>query len=342
MTSALPQPDRRPPIPGAPSPWPITIDDVREARARIAPFLSATPLLNYAELDAAVGEGIRVWVKHENFNPTNSFKVRNGLSFMSALPERERSRGVVAATRGNHGLGIAFAGRVFHVTATICVPLGNNPEKNAAMRALGARLIEEGRDYDEATAVAERVVAGEGATLAHSTNDRNVLAGAATMSLEIIEQEPTLDALVIAVGGGSQAVGAMTVAKAIKPGLAVYAVQAAGAAAAHRSWHARRPLKLESADTFADGLATRSTYDLTFPALRDGLVDFVTVSDAAIAESMRLLMRTTHSMVEGAGAAGLAGLRQLATRLAGQRVGIVISGSNVDERTLRSVVNREI
>ena len=325
-----------------PSDWPISIDDVHQARGRIAPYLRPTPLHNYLELDSAVGDQIRVWVKHENYNPTNSFKVRNGLSFMSALPERERARGVVAATRGNHGLGIAFASRVFHVPATVCVPLGNNPEKNAAMRALGARLIEEGRDYDEAVVVAMRIVAGEGATLAHSTNDRNVIAGAATMSLEIVEQEPALDALVIAVGGGSQAVGAMTVARALAPGLAVYGVQAAGAAAAHDSWHAKRPITLDTANTFADGLATRSSYDLTFPALRDGLADFVTVTDAEIADSMRLLMRTTHSMVEGAGAAGLAGLRKLAKRLAGQRVGIVISGSNVDESTLRRVVNRDI
>ncbi len=322
--------------------WPISIDDVHAARARIAPYLSPTPLYHYGELDREIGGGIRVSVKHENFNPTNSFKVRNGLSFMTALPEADRQRGVVAATRGNHGLGLAYAGHAFGVRVTICVPLGNNPEKNAGMRALGAHVIEEGHDYDAATAVAERVVRDEGATLAHSTNNREIIAGAATLSLEILEREPALDALVVAVGGGSQAVGALTVARAIKPSLAVFGVQAAGAAAAHDSWHARKPVTLPTAVTFADGLATRSSYALTFPALLEGLTDFVTVTDGEIAESMRLLMRTTHSLVEGAGAAGLAGLRKLTDRLAGQRVGVVISGSNVDAETLRRVVNREI
>ena len=133
--------------------------------------------------------------------------MRNGLSFMTALADDARSRGVVAATRGNHGLGIAYAGRAFGVRTTICVPLGNNPDKNAGMRALGARLVEEGRDYDESVQVADRIVADEGATLAHSTNNRQVIAGAGTLSLELIEQEPRIDSVVIAIGGGSQAVG---------------------------------------------------------------------------------------------------------------------------------------
>ena len=322
--------------------WPISIDDVREASKRIAPFLACTPLYRYAELDAAVGHGIRVAVKHENFNPTNSFKVRNGLSFMTALSHELRLRGVVAATRGNHGLGVAFAARAFGARATICVPEGNNPEKNAAMRALGARLIERGRDYDEATAVADEIVRREGATLAHSTNDTRVIAGAATLSLEMLAQEPGLEAVVMGIGGGSQAVGALTVARALKPDLAVYGVQADGAAAGHDSWHSGHPVLYDAAKTFADGLATRTAYALTFTALREGLADFITVTDAEIAESMRLLLRTTHSLVEGAGAAGLAGLRKLAPRLRGKHVGIVLSGSNVDAATLRRVVNAEL
>lgn len=317
----------------------VTLDDIRAARIRLAPLLSPSPLRTYRELDDAVGHSIHVHVKHENFNPTGSFKVRNGLSFMTALPDEARARGVVAATRGNHGLGIAYAGRAFGVRTTICVPLGNNPDKNAGMRALGARLIEEGRDYDEAVQVAERIVREEGATMAHSTNDRMVIAGAGTMSLEIIEQEPRIDALVIAVGGGSQAVGALTVLGALKPGAKVYGVQAVGAAASHAGWHARTPVKIDRADTFADGLATRSTYEMTFPALLDGLADFVTVTDAEIADAMRILLRTTHSMVEPAGAAGLAGLIKLAPQLEGKRVGIVLSGANVDSATLQRVLS---
>ena len=320
----------------------VTLDDIRAARIRLAPLLSPTPLRTYRELDDAVGHGIHVAVKHENFNPTGSFKVRNGLSFMTALPDDARARGVVAATRGNHGLGVAYAGRAFGVLTTVCVPLGNNPDKNAGMRALGARLIEEGRDYDESVLVAARIVKEEGATLAHSTNNPQVIAGAGTMSLEVLEQEPDLDAMVIAIGGGSQAVGALTVFGALKPGAAVYGVQAVGASATHAGWLARKPMQTERAETFADGLATRSTYEMTFPALLEGLADFVTVTDAQIADAMRILLRTTHSMVEPAGAAGLAGLRVLAPKLEGKRVGIVLSGANVDSRTLQRVLSGEL
>ena len=321
---------------------PITLDDVSEAERRIRPFMAPSPLYDYPLLDEAVGRGIRVLVKHENFNPTGSFKVRNGLSFMTALPEAGRARGVVAATRGNHGLGVAFAGRAFGVRTSICVPVGNNPDKNAGMRALGARVIEQGCDYDESVAVAARLTEEEGASLAHSTNDRAVLAGAATLSLEMVGQAPELDAIVVAVGGGSQAVGAITVARALRPGLKVYGVQAAGASASHDGWHAKRPVSLERADTFADGLATRSSYALTFPTLLDGLEDFITVSDAEIADALRLLLRTTHTMVEGAGAGGLAGVLKLRDRLAGQRVAIIASGGNIDEATLLRVLRHEI
>lgn len=322
---------------------PVTLDDIRAARIRLAPLLATTPLRTYRELDEAVGHDLRVFVKHENFNPTGSFKVRNGLAVMTALPDDARARGVVAATRGNHGLGIAYAGRAFGVRTTVCVPVGNNPDKNAGMKALGARLIEEGQDYDEAVLVAERVVREEGATLAHSTNHPQVIAGAGTMSLEIHEQERDIDALVIAIGGGSQAVGALTVFGSLKPDVRVYGVQAVGASAAWAGWHARTPQQqVERADTFADGLATRNTYDMTFPALLSGLADFVTVTDAEIADAMRMLLRTTHSLVEPAGAAGLAGLRKLAGTLAGQRVGIVLSGANVDAATLQRVLGGEI
>lgn len=321
---------------------PITLDDVRAAERRIRPFVSASPLHDYPLLDEAVGHGIRMVVKHENFNPTGSFKVRNGLSFMTALSEADRAKGVVAATRGNHGLGIAFAGRAFGVRTSICVPVGNNPDKNAGMRALGAHVIEQGRDYDESVAVAARLTEESGASLAHSTNDCAVLAGAATLSLEMVAQAPELDAIVVAVGGGSQAVGAITVARALRPGLAVYGVQAAGAAASHDGWHARRPVSLERADTFADGLATRSSYPLTFPTLLEGLEDFITVSDREIGEALRLLLRTTHTLVEGAGAAGLAGVLKLRDRLAGQRVAIIASGGNIDASTLLRVLRHEL
>jgi threonine dehydratase len=322
--------------------WPITWEDIVAARKRIASHLSPTPLRHYPALDAEVGNDIRVLVKHENHLPTNAFKARNALSFMTALAPEQRTHGVVAATRGNHGAGLAWAGSELGVPVVICVPHGNNPEKNAAMRGYGAEVIEAGRDYDEAVEVAKRLVVDRGLVLAHSTNDRNVIAGAGTLGAELCEQAVSLDAIVVAVGGGSQAVGALVAARQLRPSVAVYGVQAAGAAAIHDSWHARTRLTKETADTFADGLATRATYDLTFDALREGLAGFVAVPDAAIADAIRVLVRTTHNLAEGAGAAGLAGLFALRDQLAGKTVAVVLSGSNIDEPTLRRVLAREL
>jgi threonine dehydratase len=314
--------------------WPIAFADVLSAESRIRGFVAETPLRNYPPLDAAVGLGMKVFVKHENHAPTNSFKVRNALSVMTRLPEEGRRRGVVTATRGNHGLGVAYAGALLGIPATIFVPRGNNPEKNEGMRGFGAELVEEGRDYDEALAVAERSASERGLHMVHPTNDPDVIAGAATFTLETLRRAPELEALVLSVGGGSQAVGAMTVARALSPRLAVYGVQAAGASAAHDSWRARRPITAVSANTFADGLATRSVYAATFGPLCEGLADFVTVNDAEIAEALRVILRTTHNLVEGAGAAGLAGLMKLRQELAGRTVAIVLSGSNIDRDTL--------
>ena len=318
--------------------YPISYDDVLAARERIRPFLTPTPLRSYATLDALVGRGVRVLVKHDNHLPTNAFKARNGLSALTALGEADRRRGVVAASTGNHGQALAYAGSLLGVPVTICVPVGNNPEKNAAIRGYGARLVEEGAGYDDAAAHADRLAEREGLCVVHSTNNRHVVAGAATLSLEVLEQAPTLDAMVIAVGGGSQAVGALTVARALRPGLAVFGVQSEAAPAAHDAWQARQPSGTAPSRTFAEGIATASTYELTFPTLLAGLAGFVAVSDAEIASAIRHLIATTHNLAEGAGAAGFAGLLRLRDQLAGKTVAVVISGANIDAATLRRVM----
>lgn len=321
---------------------PISIDDARAARERISPHIAPTPLRQYPQLSAAVPFISELWVKHENYQPTSSFKIRNGLSFMTAIGADERKRGVVAASTGNHGQGIAYGATLVGSSATICVPAGNNPEKNAAMRALGARVVEEGRDYDEAVGVMLRIAETEGRVVAHSTNDRRIVSGAATMTLEMLEQQPDLDAIVIATGGGSQAVGAITVTRALAPHIEVYGVQAAGASAIHDSWHAHQRLTTQRADTFAEGVATRTTYDLTFPALQSGLAGFVTVTDAEIAESLRTIVSLTHNLVEGAGAMGFAALPKLRDELTGKRVAIIFCGGNIDSGMLKKVLTREI
>jgi threonine dehydratase len=327
-------------MPGAP--WPITLDDVLAARERLRPHLAPTPLRNYTALDDRVGADIRVWVKHENHNPTNAFKARNGLAAVSALSPDERRRGVVAASAGNHGLGLANAGRIFGVLVVVVVPKTANPEKVAAIRGLGAEIVEHGHDYSEAVERAALLAEERSLTLVHSTECPAVLAGAGTMTLEMLERQPDLDAIVVSLGGGSQAVGAMTVLRGLGRKVPVYAVQARGASVIHDSYHARRPLTASSVDTIADGLATRHTYALTFDALVAGLADFLVVSEAEIADAVRTLIATTHNLVEPSGAVPLAGLMYLRDRLRGGNVAIVMSGSNIDQSVLRRILSREL
>ena len=322
----------------------LTYQRVLAASERLAPFLVPTPLRNYPALDRVVG--CRVLLKHENHQPTNAFKVRNGLSALTALGDDERSRGVIAPTRGNHGQGVAWAARELGISATICVPLGNNPDKNQAIRDLGATLVEHGRDFDEAAGHAQDLIRERGLTPIHGINNVDVLAGAGTIALEAIEQAAgmgeSIDAMVFAVGGGSQAVGAVTVVRDQTPGIPVHAVQAEAASAIHDSIHAGKRLETASADTIADGVATRMTYDGTWEMLRTGLAGINLVSEAEIAEMVRVVLATTHNLVEPAGVVGLAGLRKMGEQVEGKTVLAVLSGANIDNATLCRIMNREI
>ena len=310
--------------------FPVSFSDISAARSRMRPFFDASPIRHYPLLDDLIGYDITTWVKHENHLPTGSFKVRNAVASITALSDDEAARGVIAASTGNHGQGLAWAGAARGVSVTICVPVGNNPEKSAVMRSFGASVVEIGATYDETAAACRALADQEGRTLVHSTNHREVIAGAGTMTAEFLDQLPALDALVIALGGGSQAVGAAVAREVLNPSLAIYAVGAAGAPTQHDAWHAGTPRTGGHAHTFAEGIATGSTYELTFAALQHALADFVLVDDDAIKQSVRDLWRITHNLAEGAGATGLAGLQTLAPRLAGKTVGIVMCGGNLD------------
>jgi threonine dehydratase len=321
-------------------------EQIVAARGRLAPYLAVTALRSYAPLDEAVG--LHVLVKHENHQPTNSFKIRNALAAMTGLDGEQKKRGVIAATRGNHGAGIAWAGKRLGIPATVVVPHGNNPEKNTAIRGYGAMLVESGQTYDDAIAEMKRRAAAEGLVQIHSTNNTEVVAGAGTMSLEIFEQADAMgekiDAMVFSVGGGSQAAGAMLVSREQKRGVEVFGVQTESASAYHDSYHAKKVIARTPVATIADGIATGTAYELTFPVLQ-GLTGFVLVSEREIGEALRLLLETTHNLVEGAGAAGLAGLRRLAPELRERGVRtacVVMSGGNIDQATLRRVMAREI
>ncbi|MEP6779492.1 MAG: pyridoxal-phosphate dependent enzyme, partial [Gemmatimonadaceae bacterium] len=284
----------------------ITIDRILAARERIAPYLSASPTRNYPLLDQLVGHGIHVLVKHENHLPVNSFKVRNGLAAVTALPPDVAARGVIAASTGNHGQGVAYAARQLGIPVVIYVPANNNPEKNASIRALGAELVEVGASYDECIVHCRARAELEGFSIIHSTNNVDVIAGAGTLTLELVEQHPEVSAMVVAVGGGSQAVGAITVAAARKPSMRVFGVQSSEAPGQFELWRTGDFSTVIASRTFAEGIATAGGYEMTYKPLRSGLEDFLLVSDAEIAQAVRDLWMTTHSLVEGAGAAGFA------------------------------------
>jgi threonine dehydratase len=315
--------------------WPtITLADVLEARRRISPHLRATPLYPYAGLDELVGA--EVWVKHENHQPVGAFKVRGGINLVSQLSEDERSRGVIAASTGNHGQSIAYAARLFGVTARICVPENANPVKLAAMRALGAELIEHGRDFDAAREHCERLAAEHGYRYVHSGNEPLLIAGVGTETLELLEDRPDVEVIIVPIGGGSGAAGACIVAKGIRPEIEVIGVQSEAAPAAFRSWQARALLDGEN-ETFAEGLATRVPFELPQQILWEHLDDFVLVSEEEIREANRLMIEHTRNLVEPAGAAPLAAALKLGDRLYGKRVALVVSGGNISPAQLASL-----
>jgi threonine dehydratase len=282
--------------------------------------------------------GLDILVKHENHNPTGAFKVRGGLNLIGSLPADDRRRGVVTATTGNHGQSIALACQRAGVPCTIVTPLGNNPEKNAAMRALGAEVIEFGRDFDEARERVEQLQHDRQLRYVHSANEPLLIAGVATYALEMFERQPDLDVVLVPIGGGSGACGCALVRSAVGSRAKVIGVQAERADAFTRSWKGDTRVVGDACDTFAEGMATRVTFDLPFAILKKELDDIVTLTEEEIAEGVRLALRATHNLAEGAGAASLAAAVKLRDRLAGKRIACVMSGGNIDRATLKRVL----
>jgi threonine dehydratase len=309
--------------------------DVLAARRRIEPHLPRTAFRPYPLLAELLGAD--AWVKHENHNPTAAFKVRGGINLVSQLDAAGRERGLITASTGNHGQSIAYAARLFGVPATICVPEGANPLKLAAIRAQGADIVVHGRDFDEAREQCARLAARDGLRYVHSGNEPHLIAGVGTATLEMLEDEPELDAIVVPVGGGSGAAGACIVAKAIRPQVTVIGVQSSAAPAAQRSWSGRELLE-DRMETFAEGLATRVAFDLPQRILWRLLDDFILVSDDELRAATVRMIAATSNLVEPAGAAALAGALALRDRLAGARVALICSGGNINPAQLRGLL----
>lgn len=314
----------------------LSWSDLNHARRMVYAAMPPTPQFAWPML--AGESGAEVWVKHENHTPVGAFKVRGGIVHMQLRKERGRLNGVITATRGNHGQSIPFGARRTGIPVTVVVPAGNSVEKNAAMKALGAELIEAGADFDDARAAAERLADERGLDMVASFHPELVM-GVATYPHELLTSVRDLDAVYVPIGLGSGICATIAVRDLLGLGTKVIGVVAEKAAAYARSFAVGRPVATASAATFADGMAVRTPNADALTAIRRGAERIVTASEDEIAEAMRLLYRATHNMSEGAGAAALAALMKEREVMRGKRVAVILSGGNIDAPKFATVLN---
>jgi threonine dehydratase len=313
-----------------------TYADVLAALPIVHRYMRPTPLYEWPALSQLLG--CRYFIKHENHTPTTAFKVRGGINVVARLSEEQKQRGIIGCTTGNHGQSLAYACRLFGVRCVLVVPAANNPDKMAAMQALGAELIERGRDYDEAREHCEIICQREGLRYVHSANEPDLIAGVGTYALEVFDELPDPDVILVPVGLGSGICGTALVAAERRPQTRVIGVQSELAPAVTLSWREGHKVEMESPRTFAEGMATRMPADLTLDLMRRHVHDMMLVSDGSLREAIRLLLRITHNLAEGAGAAATAAAMLMRERLQGKTVVGVLSGGNLDLRELSRIL----
>ncbi len=304
-----------------------TAEAISAARKVVYQTMPPTPTHSYPLLNAKAG--VEVFVKHEHHTPVGAFKVRGGLNFMAGYKADGNSQGVITATRGNHGQSIAFAASRAGVEATIVVPEGNSVEKNAAMEALGGKLIVHGHDFQAAAEYAAELAKTEGLYMLPSFDER-LVAGVATYAMELFEAAPNLDAVYAPIGLGSGICGIISARDALGLKTEIVGVVSEGAPCYALSFDAGAPISTNSADTMADGMACRTPVAAAVETINAGVARIVRVSDAEIGAAMAVYYSDTHNIAEGAGAAPLAALMQEKDRMAGKRAGVVLSGGNID------------
>ncbi len=315
-----------------------TLADVYRAKHVIERYLPRTPLLRNPYLSRLLD--CDAYLKLENLLPIGAFKVRGGVYLAATLSLEERARGIVGASTGNHGQSLAYGANLFGTRCVIAMPRRSNPLKVESIRALGAHVEFHGTDFEKARTWAEGFAQRQGMRYVHHTNAPELIAGVATISLEIIEDLPDVDVIVVPIGGGSGAVGHCLVAKALRPAVQVIGVQAAGAPAAFRSWQERK-LQRAAIDTAAEGLATGHAYYAPIKTLIDRLDDMLLVSEEEMRSAIVLLLRSAHQVAEQAGAAATAAALKLGDRIRGKKAAIILSGGNLTVDGLRRVLQQE-
>ncbi len=312
-----------------------TFKDILEAKRILKEYLPRTPLYSYPQLNQLLDA--RVFIKHENYLPTGTFKARGGINLISHLKREQRERGVITASTGNHALSIVYASKLFGVPVTIVMPEKANVTKVKAIRGLGANIVFFGRIFDEAKDYAEKLAGEKSARFIHPASEPYLIAGVATYALEILEDVPSLDMIIVPVGGGSGASGCCLTKEAVNPKVQVIAVQSKQAPAAYLSWKNKKIVK-DKMETVAEGLATEIGYELTQEILQDYLSDFILVSDEEMVQAIIIIMELIRNMAEEAGASPLAAALKIKDRLKGKKVALVLTGSNISMERLKRLL----
>jgi threonine dehydratase len=316
----------------------FTSDQIANARSIIHEHMPPTPQYAWPLLQAELG--LETWVKHENHTPTGAFKVRGGLVHIAKRVERGETNGVITATRGNHGQSIPYAASRNAIASTIVVPHGNSVEKNAAIKAQGAELIETGADFDEARLTCEEIAKERGLDMIPSFH-RELVLGVSTYAHELFEAAGELDAVYVPIGMGSGCCGVISARDHLGLNTKVIAVVSENANCYKLSVEAGRAIETNSATTFADGMAVRVPHPDALEIISKGVDSIVEVSDDEVADAIRLYFRATHNVAEGAGAAPLAALTQQRETMKGKRVGVILCGGNIDTGWMRQVLAGE-
>jgi threonine dehydratase len=317
-----------------------TFADIRAAAARIAPALVRTPTRHSRTLSGIAG--CEVWLKFENRQFTASFKERGALNRILSLTDDEKRRGVAAMSAGNHAQGVAYHAGRLGIPATIVMPVSTPFNKIKHTRDFGATVIQHGRDLNEAYAEAQRIAAAQHLTFIHPYDDPLVIAGQGTCALEMLEDVPQLDALIVPVGGGGLISGCAIAAHAMKPAIEIYGVQTALYPAMRQAMRGEPPTELPHAQTIAEGIAVKRPGDLTTRIVRDLVKDIFIVGEDRIEHALAMILEIEKTLIEGAAAAGFAALMANADLFKGRHVGIVMSGGNIDMRLLSNVILREL
>jgi len=316
----------------------ITFDDILAASAVVYAHMPPTPQYRWPMLGERLGT--EIWVKHENHTPVGAFKIRGGLVYFGHLQASGRMpRGVIAATRGNHGQSVGYAARLYGIPATIVVPHGNSVEKNAAMRALGVELIEHGDDFQASREYADELAAQRSLQMVPSFH-RLLVTGVATYSLELLQSVPDIDVVYVPIGLGSGICGMLAARDALGLKTEVVGVVSAHALAYAKSFEAGCPVDSPVTTLLSDGMACRTPEPEALELILKGVDRIVPVTDDEVAAAMCMMFGCTHNVCEGAGAAALAAAMQEKSRLAGHRVAVVASGGNVDQALFADVLKR--